>query len=1066
MWHLIRMIQTNIFTARIAAWLLCALLPLLPQNSPGQENLGQKMFHTRQSQRLLPDFSDSYGVVFRDINLDGLPDLYVVRFRNLNRLFLNRGVWQPFEDYTIESGLGGNLMPRGQQNLELGASSVDFDNDGLPDMIIAGWGVSTRIFRQEKNHHFSEWNKIGRSPPAIDGNGAFWADVNRDGYPDVFVTDEHHPNHLFLGSGLGNFTDKSRQWGIADSSVSQGAAFADVDDDGFPDLYVCNWFKPDVFYRNTGSGFFQPQELDLFHLTHSLNSNGVTFGDIDNDGDLDLLVTDRDRFNRLYRNDTPAGSAEWKFADITESAGIQISFPAYGSVMADFNNDGWLDIWVSCIGPNMLFLNRGLGKFEKVFEEQHPYWHPKKFYSTGAAAADVDLDGDLDLFVANKDTNSVLYLNPSNNKNFLKIKLTGVRSNRDAIGAKIWLYPAGKLDRKEALLGYREITAGGGYLSQNSLVQHFGVSIPVPYDVRVRYPSGREQVIRNLQRGNSYAFREYGGLFRTAYRSYHFVQRTLSQPQFWIGAFLFILLVLSVIGYTVYSISRYHWAARQIAGFLALTVILLYGIFLILQPLPLTMRFLVQLGVLGSFLLFLTVFMEKLRRMEIRRLEYRRLLRNFSAELIVIKDNQKLYSDLVQIIHKTVKPVLCAVYRNKKSHLMKVAATGHSPAPGRISLPPGLLPEKLPEKPALLCKQFKLPPNAHLLIFPIVRADKIYGFLMIAPPSPKKPFSAEDREVFRMLAAQTSIAVENNLYIEESKRLIQKITEAETREKYVKELEEKNRTLKRLYRELQDAQTQLIQTEKMASLGQLVAGVAHELNNPISYIYANMKQLQNYIAAITQLIKVAKESALAKDYQAKLQKTVKDLQEKFDLDFIQKDIETLISESIEGSRRVKDVVLTLRNFSRLDEAELKRVDLHEGLDATLLLLNNEIKNRIQVHKNYGELPPVMCHPGQINQVFMNLLVNAIQAIEGKGNIWIQTRKEKDRVVIEIRDDGRGIPKAVQDKIFDPFFTTKPVGEGTGLGLSICYRIIQNHRGSIEVESEEGKGSVFRIILPV
>ena len=156
----------------------------------------------------------------------------------------------------------------------------------------------------------------------------------------------------------------------------------------------------------------------------------------------------------------------------------------------------------------------------------------------------------------------------------------------------------------------------------------------------------------------------------------------------------------------------------------------------------------------------------------------------------------------------------------------------------------------------------------------------------------------------------------------------------------------------------------------------------------------------------------------------------------------------------------------LRNFSRLDEAELKAVDLHEGLDSTLMLLNTELRNRITVHKNYGDLPKVLCNPGQINQVFMNLLVNAVQAIEEKGDIWMTTRAADDHVEIEIRDSGKGIPPEIQNRIFDPFFTTKPVGKGTGLGLSVSYSIIKKHNGEILVESSPDKGTIFTIILPL
>ena len=177
------------------------------------------------------------------------------------------------------------------------------------------------------------------------------------------------------------------------------------------------------------------------------------------------------------------------------------------------------------------------------------------------------------------------------------------------------------------------------------------------------------------------------------------------------------------------------------------------------------------------------------------------------------------------------------------------------------------------------------------------------------------------------------------------------------------------------------------------------------------------------------------------------------------------EIEQLINESIEGSRRVKEIVENLRNFSRLDEAEFKLADIHEGLESTLMLLNNDLKNRITVHKNYGDFPPIYCLPGYLNQVFMNLLLNAVQAISGTGNIRITTELKNELTVISIKDDGAGIPADKLDRIFEPFYTSKPVGEGTGLGLSISYGIIERHSGTIIVNSTVGIGSEFVINLP-
>ncbi len=245
--------------------------------------------------------------------------------------------------------------------------------------------------------------------------------------------------------------------------------------------------------------------------------------------------------------------------------------------------------------------------------------------------------------------------------------------------------------------------------------------------------------------------------------------------------------------------------------------------------------------------------------------------------------------------------------------------------------------------------------------------------------------------------------------------------------------------------ELQEAQLQLIQSEKMASLGQLVAGVAHELNTPMGALQSNT---QTERATFDRL---------------------RDLLERGDVDGVSKALTVLqdmnrVNEA--ATRRMSRIVSNLRKFARLDESEWKRSDLREGIDETLALVEHQIKGRITVEKTYGDVPPVNCYAGQLNQVFMNLIVNAIQAIDGKGRIRIETLREANDVIVSIGDSGSGIAAGDLSRVFDPGFTTKGVGVGTGLGLSICYRIIQNHGGRLTVRSEEGKGSVFTMSIPL
>jgi two-component system, NtrC family, sensor kinase len=295
-----------------------------------------------------------------------------------------------------------------------------------------------------------------------------------------------------------------------------------------------------------------------------------------------------------------------------------------------------------------------------------------------------------------------------------------------------------------------------------------------------------------------------------------------------------------------------------------------------------------------------------------------------------------------------------------------------------------------------------------------------------------------------------------------------------------KELEEKNNEIEKqrdkitnsfielenTVEELKKTQNQLLEAEKMASIGQLTAGIAHEINNPINFVSSNISPLRMNLKELKEILetyRIATSNGIEND---KIQ-YAKELESKYDLDYLIAEVDLLLDGISEGASRTKDIVHGLRNFSRVDEHELRSASVHDGLDSTLLLLNNLLKNRIEVEKIYDEnLQSIECYPGQLNQVFMNILNNAIQAIEGPGKIIIKTRRIRNRAVIWISDTGKGIPKEHMNRIFDPFFTTKEVGEGTGLGLSISYGIIQQHKGEIKVTSKPGKGTTFKISLPV
>ncbi|PLZ29406.1 sensor histidine kinase [Fischerella thermalis] len=346
-----------------------------------------------------------------------------------------------------------------------------------------------------------------------------------------------------------------------------------------------------------------------------------------------------------------------------------------------------------------------------------------------------------------------------------------------------------------------------------------------------------------------------------------------------------------------------------------------------------------------------------------------------------------------------------------------------------------------------------------------------------------KDFAIHDPIVdflFLLQAKNSALADAEKLTTELTKQRAELQRALAIQENLAKVAEEQAQKLEQSLRELRHTQAQLIQAEKMSSLGQLVAGIAHEINNPVNFIYANLDYVEQYTQDLLKLL------ILYKTFNFHIVPKIQDYIRKNELDYILEDLPKTINSMRIGAERIRDIVCSLRNFSRLDEAEVKRINLHEGIESTLLILQNRFKAKgdkpgIEIVKNYGNLPLIECYPGQLNQVFMNIISNAIDAIESNNikdsSIGIQDNfntitittevLETSYIAIRIADNGPGMTEAVKAKLFDPFFTTKPVGKGTGLGLSISYQIVvEKHGGKLTCVSEPGQGSEFCIEIPI
>lgn len=356
-----------------------------------------------------------------------------------------------------------------------------------------------------------------------------------------------------------------------------------------------------------------------------------------------------------------------------------------------------------------------------------------------------------------------------------------------------------------------------------------------------------------------------------------------------------------------------------------------------------------------------------------------------------------------------------------------------------------------------------------ILAVPLFVKDKIVGVIEVINKALGASFDEGDMETLTTMAGQIAVAIDNARMAEDLKLSKDQI------EIYSQNLEEmvlkRTAELEKANRELKATQAQLLQTEKLSSLGQLAAGIAHEINNPIGFINSNLRTMGEYVEDLLTLTK-SYEAMLnvikKKDYASisAISHDVEKMKEEMRFDFIIDDFRKLIEQSRDGAYRVYKIVRDLRGFARADDAERKFIDINSSLDSTLNIVWNELKYKAEVVKEYGDVPEVECLPVQLNQVFMNLFMNAGQSIKERGTIKIKTYSEGEQVYVEISDTGSGIPEDIVPKIFDPFFTTKEPGKGTGLGLSIVYNIIKKHNGDIQVKSKVGEGTTFTIILPL
>ncbi len=464
---------------------------------------------------------DEYGVGIEDLNNDGLNDIITACMFSQNRLYINQSTVSGNkitgikfnEEAALRNITGYNGVNKEINSpIYIGVGIADIDNDGDEDVYMCNLFGKNKLYLNDGDGYFEDVSNEDNRGVGLNErtNAVAFADVNNDGFLDMFIVNEESTNRLYINNGAGFFTEVTKNAGLETMGGGMCASFSDINNDGKPDVCVVNWARKDILYRNDShDGIIKftdiTEESGLKGEPYE-RSNAVCFADVNNDGYPDLFITKRKSPNKLYIND---GTGH--FRDASEEYFGKDTMLSYGASFFDFDNDGYLDLYVANVGSNVLYRNINGKKFVKVTDEFNANMNG---YCTGTAVGDIDNDGDMDLYVSSyTNGESVLFINNMNNKNYLTFKVNGTKSNRDAIGAKLWLYEHGHIYDRNFLRGYREITSGTGYCSHSVKEVHFGADINKRYDIAILFPaSGIKKTLMNITPGQHLDVSEEEGL--------------------------------------------------------------------------------------------------------------------------------------------------------------------------------------------------------------------------------------------------------------------------------------------------------------------------------------------------------------------------------------------------------------------------------------------------------------------------------------------------------------------------------------------------------------------------
>lgn len=611
------------------------------------------------------ELNSEYGVAIEDLNNDGFKDIFTVCLFSPCRYYENAAlvetnIIQPFsfsEKAAEKNITATEILESGKPNsINLGIGSADIDNSGSQDLYVCNLIGKNRLFINNGNGNFKDVTlQRNRGVGAEErSNCVVFSDVDNDGDLDMFVTNENSSNRLYLNDGTGHFFDITKEAGLATIAGGMAATFGDLDGDGKSDLFVTFWNAPNKLYKNISSNgivkFIDVTKSSGIDPSYNDKSNSVIFGDINNDGLLDIFLTKRKSVNSLYTN-----LGNLKFKDYYNTMFGQDTSLSYGAVFADFDNDGFLDLYLSNVGESKLYRNLSGKKFVDVTNEFNA---SLSGYATGSAVGDMDNDGDVDLYAAvYLNGESTYFRNYINNKNYFILNIEGTKSNRDAVGTKIWLYEAGHLYDKNYLRGFREICSGSGYCSHSSKEVHFGADYNKLFDIVVLFPaSGIKKILYNQRPGTRISLIEETGLSAFFTHTIKSINRFFKNPETHLAALQYLaFLVICIFSYR-FGKKKYYWGKSIIVlvysiAFLLFTISLIYfsnSSLLLFNFIPIVNLILILLFI---HLIYNGIILKNLAKKE-REVIRDRIARDLHDDLASTLSSALIYTDVLEHSNK------------------------------------------------------------------------------------------------------------------------------------------------------------------------------------------------------------------------------------------------------------------------------------------------------------------------------------------------------------------------------------------------------------------------------